>query len=341
VGIDPHKKTHTAVAVDCVTGQVVGQHTVSAEHRGHMALLDWVRGLDSERRFAVEDCRHVSGRLQRALLGAGEVVVRVPPRLMAGARQSTRERGKSDPIDAKAVALAAMREPALPKAHLVEGDLDTKLLLDHREDLVQERSRIQQRLRWHLHELGLESDVPAGALDRGVWVERVSRRLSRHEQTTRVRIAREELKRIRELNRQVYELETEIGKRIKASHSGLLAISGCGVLTAAKIISEVAGVGRFSNEACLAMHAGVAPLECSSGNSQRHRLNRQGNRQLNLALHRIAITQGRYYEPAKLYLKKKEAEGKSRREALRCLKRHLARVVYKNLRNPVTATGLT
>lgn len=341
VGIDPHKKTHTAVAVNAATGEVLGDKTVTTDDRGHATLLDWARSLDGDLRFAVEDCRHVSGRLQRALVGVGEVVLRVPPKLMAGVRRSARERGKSDPIDAKAVALAALREPDLPQAVLAEEDLDTKLILDHRDDLVGERSRIQQRLRWHLHELGLESDIPAGALDRDVWVERVARRLARQRQTTRVGIARDELRRIRDINRRVKELDAEIERGVKASHPGLLEIPGCGPLTAAKIVSEVAGVGRFSSDAQLAMHAGVAPLPCSSGNRERHRLSRSGNRQLNLALHRIAITQGRMHEPARLFLKKKEAEGKSRREALRCLKRHLARVVYNNLKNSIPAIGLT
>ena len=341
VGIDPHKKTHTAVAVNALTGETLSERTITTDSHGHTQLLDWARGLDADRRFAVEDCRHVSGRLQRALLDAGETVVRVAPKLMARTRRSARERGKSDPIDARSVALAALREPNLPTAHLAEDDLETKLLLDHREDLVQERSRIQQRLRWHLHELGLEADVPAASLDRDVWVDRVARRLQREEQSTRVRIAREELARIRQLNRRVRELDREISQLVTAAHAELLTIPGCGALTAAKIAAEVAGIERFKSDAQLAMHAGVAPLPCSSGNTQRHRLNRSGNRQLNLALHRIAITQGRCHEPAKLFLKKKESEGKSRREALRCLKRHLVRVVYNVMTNPTTAVGLT
>ncbi len=341
VGVDPHKKTHTAVAVNKATAEVLGDTKVTADDRGHVALLDWARALGDDVEFAVEDCRHVSGRLQRALLDAGQVVVRVAPKLMAGARRSTRERGKSDPIDAKAVALAAVREPNLPRARLIEDDLDIKLLLDHREDLVAERSRVQQRLRWHLHELDLESDIPAGALDRGVWLRRVGGRLARQEQTTRVIVARRQLRRIGEITREVRELDATIAGRVKASHPTLLAIPGCGPLTAAKIVTEVAGVDRFANDAQLAMHAGVAPLSCSSGNRDRHRLSRSGNRQLNLALHRIAITQGRIHEPAKLFLKKKEAEGKSRREALRCLKRHLVRTVYNNLRDPIAAMGLT
>src|SRR5664280_3065992 len=116
VGIDPHMKTHTAVAIDVVTGASVGVRTVSTDASGHDELLAWARALDPERRFAIEDCRHVSARLERHLLPRGERVVRVPPKMMAGARHSARSYGKSDPIDAACVARAALREPGLPEA---------------------------------------------------------------------------------------------------------------------------------------------------------------------------------------------------------------------------------
>ncbi len=185
IGIDPHKQTHTAVAVDRSTGELVDVLTVPARKRGHEHLLEWSRALAGERRFALEDCRHVSGSLERLLIARGETVVRVPPKLMAGARRSAREYGKSDAIDATAVARAALREPGLPLARLEGATREIRLLLDHREDLVQERTRIQQRLRWHLHDLDPELEIPAGALDRRVWLERLSRRLGRLERTSR------------------------------------------------------------------------------------------------------------------------------------------------------------
>src|SRR6185295_10603413 len=152
LGVDPHKDTHTVVAVDAV-GQALGELTVRARTPGHEHAVTWARELGSERLWAVEDCRHVSGRLERDLIAAGEAVVRVPPKLMAGRRRSARRYGKSDPIDAEAVARAALEHPQLPAAHLDEPAHELKLLLDHREDLVGERTRIQNRLRWHLHEL--------------------------------------------------------------------------------------------------------------------------------------------------------------------------------------------
>ena len=111
-----------------------------------------------------------------------------------------------------------------------------------------------------------------------------------------------------------------------------MALPGCGAVSAAKLLGEIGPIERFETDAQLARHAGVAPLEASSGKHRRHRLDRGGNRQLNCALHRIAITQGRVHAPARAYLERKQSEGKSRREALRCLKRQLARIVFNTLK---------
>jgi transposase len=338
IGVDPHKQSHTAAAVERLTGELRSERTFRARAEGHQQLLEWARRVGDERLFALEDCRHVSIGRERFLLAAGEQVVRVPPKLMAGARRSARSRGKSDAIDALAVAQAALRERELPVARLAAREREVRLLLDHREDLVGERTRLQSRLRWHLHELDPELELPAGGLDRRCWLKRVDGRLARREQATQVRIARELLSRIAELTQRANELERELAALVRAEAAPLLELPGCGVLTAAKLIGETAGVERFANDARLAMHAGVAPLPASSGEQQRHRLNRSGNRQLNCALHRIAIVQGRSHPPARAYLARKEAEGKSRREALRCLKRLLARTVHRTLKNLSTST---
>ena len=331
IGVDPHKQTHTAAAVEAAVGELLDERTVKARQQGHRQLLAWGRSLGGERLWALEDCRHVSVSLERFLLASGEQVVRVPPKLMAGARRSSRGRGKSDAIDALAVARAALREPSLPSARLAGAEREIRLLCDHRDDLVQERSRIQQRPRWHVHELEPELELPAGCLDRHVWLERLARRLQRREQTAQVRICRELVSRCRELSRRAGELERELTLLVRAQAPALLELPGCGVLTAAKLVGETAGAERFRGEAQLAMHAGAAPLPASSGSKQRHRLNRSGNRQLNCALHRIAVTQGRVHAPARAYLARKEGAGHSRKEALRCLKRHLARTIYRTL----------
>ena len=332
VGIDPHKRSHTAAAVEGSTAATRGEITVPARPAGHERLLGWARRLDNERVFAMEDCRHVSTSLERFLIVSGERVVRVPPKLMAGVRRSARSRGKSDPIDAKAVALAAVREPSLPQAHLAGVERDLKLLVDHREALVNERTRVQSRLRWHLHTIDSDMQIPAGALDRMVWIERAAQRLAEHGGTIEVRLARRLVARCGELTVEVNELEREIRRMVRTQCPELLRVPGCAELTAAKLVGEVAGVTRFATEAKLALYGGVAPLEVSSGEHRRHRLNRSGNRQLNAALHRIAVTQKRMHPPAQAFLERNEREGKNSREALRCLKRHLVRTVFHLLK---------
>jgi len=324
---------HTAVAVERATGELIGKRTVQARERGHGELVSWARSLASERVWALEDCRHVSGSLERFLLARGERVVRVPPKLMAQARRGARTRGKSDAIDALAVARAFLREPDLPIAMLAGVEREIRLLADHREHLVGERTRIQNRLRWHLHDLDPDLEIPAGALDRYCWLDRLETFIGGRDDEVLVAIASELVETCRELTRRINELERELEALLAHEAEELLDVVGCGTLTAAKLVGEVAGVERFAGDAKLAKHTGTAPLLASSGERQRHRLNRSGNRQLNCALYRIAITQARMHPPARAYLERKQAEGKSRREALRCLKRHLARVVFNALKD--------
>jgi transposase len=334
VGVDVHKHSLTAVAVDEV-GRPVAEQTVGEGQ----ALLEWAASLSEERLWALEDCRQLTRQLERTLVNAGERLVRVPPKLMAPQRRASRVRGKSDPIDALAVARAALREPRLDHPRPGEERLrELKLLVDHRDDLVDERRRAQQRLRWLLHELDPDLSVPAGALDRTVWLDRLARRLARNEQTVLVRIARELLSRCRSLTRTILALDRELQARIEKTAPALLELPGCGALSAAKLVGEIGPIDRFDTDAQLARHAGVAPLEASSGKHQRHRLDRGGNRQLNCALHRIAITQARMHPPARVYLERKQAEGKSRREAIRCLKRLLARTVFNTLKESPALT---
>jgi transposase len=334
IGVDVHKHELTAVAVD-----ELGRELSTSSGPPGAELCAWARSLAQERLWALEDCRHVSRGFERLLLEAGERLVRVPPRLTAPQRRRGRVRGKSDALDALAIARAALQEPNLDRPRAGEERLrELKLLVDHRDDLVAERRRAQQRLRWHLHELDPSLAVPLGALDRSLWRDRLARRLARREQTTQVRIARELVARCRSLTRSVLELERQLAADTEALAPALLRLPGCGPLGAAKLLCEIGPIERFASDAQLARHAGVAPLEASSGTTRRHRLDRGGNRQLNCALHRIAITQGRVHGPARAYLERKQSEGKSRREALRCLKRQLARTVYTTLKSEPSLT---
>jgi transposase len=330
LGIDPHKKSHTAVALEAATGELLGELTVGTDRRGCERLLAWARSFGPERRFALEDCRHLTGRLERFLIERGEASVRVPPKLMAQTRRSARTRGKSDAIDAAAVARAALREPHLPEAHLPGPERELRLLTDHRADLVAERTRVQSRLRWHLHDLALPLEVPAKALGRACWLLRLEAELSGLD-GVQARLARELTGRCRALSAEIDALGREITQVTAVLAPELMTLPGCGALTAASIIGETAGALRFASEARFAMHAGVAPVPVSSGRTDSYRLNRRGNRQLNCALHRIAITQLRMHEPARTFMARKRAEGKTKREALRSLKRHLARSVWRTL----------
>ena len=332
IGLEVHKQSVAAVAVD-EAGRSLGEKTIRV---GSDELIGWAAALGAERLWAVEDCRQLTRWLERQLLGQGEELVRVPPKLTVPERRAGRARGKSDPIDALAIARAALREPELSRPRVGEQAFrDLKLLVDHRDDVVDARRRTQQRLRWHLHSLDPTFLVPLRMLSRPSHLERVSRWLARQEQQLQVRLARELVASCRALNRTLAELDQELERRAIEIAPALLELPGCAGVTAAKLLAEIGPVDRFKNDAQLARHSGVAPLEASSGRVQRHRLDRGGNRQLNAALYRIAITQSRYHPAARAYLERKRAEGKSRREAVRCLKRMLVRVIFNTLKaNP-------
>ena len=325
LGVDAHKRTHTLVVVDDV-GRKLAERTVAATEEGHIEALAWARRWDN-RCFALEDCRPVTRRLEADLLAAGEHVVRVPTKLMAGTRRSGRAPGKSDPIDALAVARAALREPDLPIAHLDGATRELRLLVDHREDLVAERTRIQSRLRWHLHELfpGLEI-APAG-LRLHHHIAALQARLADVAGTV-AEIARELLRRCRELTLRANELERRILRLVRELAPTL---PGCGGLSAAKIVGEVAGIARFRSKAAFARWNGTAPIPVWSGNDNRHRLNRGGNRQVNAALHRIAITQQRGLGSGRDYVERRLLAGDTKTEAFRVLRRRISDEVFRRL----------
>jgi transposase len=336
LGADTHKPSHTIAAVAAATGELLGEQTVPVGWRGFGGLLRWARGLDGERVWALEDCRHVSGGLERFLIERGERVLRIPTHLTAKARKSARQRGKSDAIDALNVARAALQEGlgTFPVAHLDGPELDLRLLVDHRERLIRHRVELNSTLLWHLHDLWPELELPGGALFSRKWSTRIGRRLARAEQTMRVRIARDELRRLRELTLAVRQLEREITELITSIAPQLLAEPGFGPLIAAKLVGEIAGAQRFATAAKLARAAGVAPIPASSGNTQRQRLDQGGNRQINAALHRVIITRARCHQPTRDYIARRRSEGKSTREAIRCLKRYLARHLWRLLQPP-------
>jgi transposase len=333
LGADMHKISHTIAAAAAPSGELLGDKTVAVGARGFACALAWARGMGSERVWALEDCRHVSGAFERFLLARGERVVRVSTRLMAGERRGGRQRGKSDRIDAIAVARAALREGVerLPVAELAGVELEIRLLVDHRERLVRARTALNNDLLWHLHDLWPEQSLAGSALLSAKWTARIGRRLARAEQTARVRIARDELRRMRELSHTIAALQAEIAQLVARVAPQVLAEPGFGALTAGKLIGEIAGAHRFATDAKLARAGGIAPIPASSGKTDRHRLDRGGNRQLNAAIHRVAITRARCHPETRDYIARKRAEGKTQRDAIRCLKRHLARRIWQLL----------
>src|SRR5512133_1532193 len=220
LGADAHKRSHSIAAVAAATGELLGELTVAVGARGFDALLRWARSLDGERVWALEDCRHVSGSLERFLIERGERVLRIPTHLSAGARKRARQRGKSDPIDALNVARAALQEglETFPAAHLDGPELDLRLLVDHRERLVRHRVELNSTLLWHLHDLWPELRLPGGALFSRKWN------------------ARDELRRLRELTLAINRLERDITELVTQIAPQLLSEPGFGPLTAAKLV---------------------------------------------------------------------------------------------------------
>jgi transposase len=261
---------------------------------------------------------------------------------MAGTRHAVRALGKSDPIDALAVARAALREPNLPTAGHDQPSWEVKLLVDHREHLVAERTRAINRLRWHLHRHQLAPDLERAAHRLpGPGLGRISAWLAQAALGVQISICQAQVAAISSLTDRIGELDRQLRQRVARLAPTLLDLPGCGPLTAAKLLAETAGVGRFRSEACFAMHAGVAPVPASSGRTHRHRLSRGGNRQLNAALHRIAITQLRLRGPGQTAYRRRRAQGDATGEAVRALKRRIARAVYQRLRAAQTRADTT
>jgi transposase len=331
IGIDPHKRSHTAVAVD-EAGRKLGQLTIASDAQGFLRLWTWAARFGPDRRWAVEDGRRVGGRLVRTLIGQGAAVVWVPPKLMAQCRASARTRGKSDPIDALAIARAAVREPDLPTAHLDDVAADVRLLSDRREHLVGWRTQTINQLRWHLHDLAPHLDAP-GRLTSARRLDALATELGALPASVRRDLALALVAEIRRLGEQIHQLEKQLATLVSPLAPILLSIVGVNVVTAAKILGEVAGITRFRSAAAFAMHTGAAPIPIWSSNRPQVRLNRGGNRQLNACLHRIAITQLRDHPDAQAWHERWTSRHPraTSKAALRALKRHLADVVYRAL----------
>lgn len=330
IGVDVHKHNHTCVAVNSV-GQDLAATTVDATSDGCRAVVQWARDrFDGTRLWAVEDSRVLSAGLVAVLVEGGEQVVRVASRLTARHRSSARSWGKSDPIDALAIARAALREVNLPTAERDQAALEVKLLVDRREHLVAMRTATMTRLLWRLHEL--EPEYPHVRKLRNVGHREI---LAANLQTRTgviASIARDELRDLDNFSRASEVVSKTLAAMVSIHVPSLLSIDGCGHLSAAKIFGETAGIERFPNVAKYARYCGVAPVPRWSSNSPRFVHAHSGNRRLNQALHTIAVVQIRRSGRGHDYYRRRIDDGNSHAQAIRCLKRLLCRVVYGHLR---------
>jgi transposase len=334
IGVDPHKRSHTAAAADGL-GRKTGQKTVAACRDGHRELVSWARALAPDgRRWAVEDVRHTASGLVRELLAAGEEVVFVPTRMMAAARSGGRERGKSDPIDALACARAAQREGThLPAVRLSPQILEIRRLADYRDDLVAQRTRAACRLQWITHDLDPALDPAPRTLTRTrKAAARLGAGLAALPPSAGRRVALSLLASVTDLTAQITDLETDLETLVADLCPQLLATCGIGPVAAARILGETGDIRRFRSPAAYARHNGTAPVPASSGTRDVHRLSRGGNRQVNAVLHRAALVQARYHPGARALLDRRaQTIRETRKAALRVLKRHLSDVIYRAL----------
>ena len=327
IGIDTHKASLAACVVDEL-GAPLAELTFANDPAGHLALKAWVLAVAPDATIGIEGSSSYGAAVAQALLAAGATVREVPPQLSHRERGRTRRAGKSDPGDALAIARVTAREHDLPPVRTADRTAEIRLLVEAREDAVAEATRVRNRLHADLGVL-----VPGyGGAVRNLVALRYRRRVAvvlRRRSGVQVELARARLARIGTLEREIAGLEARITALVGAHP--LLGLHGVGVITAARLIAETGDVGRFRSTDAFAMLAGVAPIPASSGQVQRMRLNRGGNRQLNRAFYTIATVQAAHHPPAQAFLARKAAEHKSSREAIRALKRQLVRSVFRLL----------
>lgn len=330
IGIDPHKATHTAVAIDR-DEQAVARLEVSADGAQTQRLLVWAAPLGAERTWAIESAGGLGKLLSQQLLAAGEHVVDVPPTLAARVRLlGSAKAAKNDGNDALSTAIAGLRHCGL---RMVRGDDHStvlRLLAGRYDDLVSLRTQAACRLHAVLREL------VAGGAPRRLSADRAAKLLrSVHPEglvaDERKRLAAELLADVRRLDRELVAIKTRIRDAVETSATALVELHGVGPIVAGLILAHVGDPARFPNPERFASYNGTAPIEASSGPRKRHRLNPRGNRKLNHAMHLIAVTQIAHDTPGRAYYQRKLVEGKTNKEALRALKRRISDAVWRQL----------
>ncbi|CAN5806090.1 IS110 family transposase [soil metagenome] len=331
VGVDTHADVHVAAALDAV-GRLLATTSVPTTLAGYTQLVTWAGGLGSIRCFGVEGTGVWGAGLARFLAGKGQAVIEVD----RPDRRNRRRRGKSDTVDAEAAARAVLSGQAVgqPKAQHGQVEMIRALRVACRSAMKARTSamnqlhglvvRASEALRAELRSLSSRQLVErAGALRPG--------ELTTVEAATQMAL-REVARRHQALSAEITRLQDAIGPLVAATAPNLLALHGVGPETAA-ILFVTAGDDpeRLRSDATFAHLCGVAPVEASSGRTTRHRLNRSGDRQANHALWRIVIVRMKSHQPTRAYVERRTTEGLSKREVIRCLKRYVARDVYRHL----------
>lgn len=329
IGIDPHKGSHTAVAIDR-DEVAVGEVRVRSTAGQCAELLAWAEAFPS-RRWAIESASGLGYLLAQQLVGAGENVVDVPPTLSARVRVlGSGKSSKNDPNDAFATAVAALRARRLREVCVDDHRAILRLLADRHHDLTGLRTQAVCRL--HAQLAGLSPGGLSGRLSAG----RATQMLASMPESTGVvaerrRQAMALAADVGRLDSELVELKTRLNAAVAASNTTLTSINGVGPFVAALVLGHTGDVGRFASRHHFASYNATAPLEASSGPKTRHRLNPRGNRQLNHAIHVVAITQIRHDTSGRVYYLRKIEEGKTKKEALRALKRRISDAIYRQL----------
>jgi transposase len=336
VGVDSHKSS-LAVAVLDEVGRAVGIREFSNDKSGHEALVDWVDEHGSERMIGIEGSGNYGAGITRHLLKRGENVQEVPAFLSHRERKKTPSRGKSDVKDALSIARVVARGDGLSSPRRVEILEDLKLLSDHRDQLVRARTQLINRAHKNLmiSHPGYEKRISKLKAKKNL---QAAMTLLRSDRSLRADLIRDRISEIRRLNEKITAAEKQIALKVKESGTRLTHLRGIGFIVAAKILGEVGDPARLRSKGSFAMLTGTAPLEASSGRIKRHRLNRGGNRQLNYALHMMALARCRGDDDTKAYMARLRRDGKSDKEATRCLKRHLSNVVFRQLLGELKAS---
>ena len=329
IGVDPHKASNTIAVLD--GDEVLLDRRFPNTRAGFTAMVAAVEAWP-ERRWAVEGARGMGQLLAQRLVAADEVVVDVPAKLATRVRvYSTGQGRKTDRHDAISIARAAVNARGLRQVTR-DGDLDAlKLLTEHRRELVVARTRAACRLHRLLREL-----IPGGAprelsADHGARLLR-SVRPADPAGIMRRDIAKDHIADIRALDRRLDTIDERLEGAVAATGTSLTVLHGIGRINAATILAETGVIARFPTRNHYASYAGTAPLDASSGEVERHRVNPAGNRKLNWAIHIAAVVQVRNQTPGRVYYERKLAAGKTKPEALRCLKRRITDAIYRQLR---------